>query len=87
MAAVSALREMAPSDQRVVRDLFNRPDPPDDAVRTVVEAVGRTGGLEYARTRGEEYGDRARSCLDGLPVGDCLDALHAAVDFVTQRQS
>lgn len=84
---IAALREMTPSDQRVVRDLFNKPDPPDDAVRTVVEAVGRTGGLEYARNRGEEYGDRARSCLDGLPVGDCLDALHAAVDFVTQRQS
>ena len=84
---IAAQRDMSAADRAVVRDLFADPDPPDASVRTVVDAVGRNGGLEYARTRGEEFGDRARGCLNGLPEGDCLDALHAAVDFVTQRQS
>ena len=84
---IAALRDMSASDRSAVRDLFENPDPPDDAVRGVMEAVSRTGGLEYARKRGEVYGDRARGCLEGLPEGDCLEALNAAVDFVTQRQS
>ncbi len=84
---IAALRDMSAADRAAVRELFAESDPPDTAVRAVVEAVGRNGGLEYARTRGEEFGDRARECLRGLPEGECLDALQAAVDFVTQRQS
>ena len=84
---VAALGAMSAAQRDIVRQLFRDPAPTDDAVRSVIETVARNGGLEYARARGEEYGDRARERLDGLPVGDCLDALHAAVDFVTQRQS
>jgi octaprenyl-diphosphate synthase len=84
---IAALREMDPGDRAAVRELFGDPTPGADAVRAIVEAVGRTGGLEYARSRSEEFGDRARECLNGLPVGEPLDALHAAVDFVTQRRS
>jgi geranylgeranyl pyrophosphate synthase len=71
----------------VVRQVFVDPEPAEDAVRDVMIAVDQNGGLEYARSMAQEFGDRARANLEELPADSCREALDAAVDFVTQRQS
>lgn len=84
---IAALQEMDAADRTVVRQLFVDPEPAEDAVRDVMIAVDQNGGLEYARSMAQEFGDRARANLEELPADSCREALDAAVDFVTQRQS
>lgn len=82
---IAALPAMDAGERARVEALFADPEPGVDAVREVVELVGRRGGLDAARDEARSRADRARERLDGLAEGQCLDALHAAVDYVVER--
>lgn len=82
---IAALPAMDAGERARVEALFADPEPGVDAVREVVELVARHGGLDVARDEARSRADRARERLDGLAEGQCLDALHAAVDYVVER--
>lgn len=82
---IAALPGMDREGRRRVEALFADPEPGETAVREVVDLVVRHGGLETARGEARMRADRARSRLEGLAEGACLEALHAAVDYVVER--
>ena len=43
----------------------------------LLEAISRTGALEKARARADEYAEAARAALDNLPDSDYSDSLRA----------
>jgi len=82
---IAALPSMDAGERDRVEALFSNPEPGAGAVREVVGLVARHGGLEAAREEARSRADRARGRLEGLAQGECLDALHAAVDYVVER--
>lgn len=84
---IAAMREMAAGDRRVVEAFFADPVPSDDGIAAVSRLVTEHGGLEYARSRADEFGTRAAEALLGLPAGEATEALQAAVAYVTERRN
>ncbi|NIP59238.1 MAG: octaprenyl-diphosphate synthase [Gemmatimonadetes bacterium] len=82
---VGALRAASDAEVREIRRFFTLVDPDAEAIDRVVEIVRDRGGLAYARSRAEEYADRARGALAGLPAGPALDALRASVAYAVER--
>jgi octaprenyl-diphosphate synthase len=83
---IAALREMAAGDRREVEDFFADPEPSDEGIQRVMRLAVEHGGLDYARARADEFGDRAAGEVEGLPDGEATRALEAAVRYVVERR-
>ncbi len=83
---IAALREMDGGARREVKAFFAEPEPTDDGIGRVMELVRSHGGLDYARSRAEAYGERARAALEDAPDGEALAGLRQAVDYVVDRR-
>jgi len=85
---IAALRSMSPGARKRVQALFDSAEPAKpEALAEVAGIVLDSGGLDYARRRGDEYADRAREALTELPQTDARDALGAAILYVMERHS
>jgi octaprenyl-diphosphate synthase len=84
---IETLRRVDGPQRRVIERLFVTADPADDQIAEVVEIVRKTGGLEYARRRGEEFASNAEAALDGLPESPARAALYDALAYVLDRRS
>ncbi|HJR43848.1 MAG TPA: polyprenyl synthetase family protein [Gemmatimonadaceae bacterium] len=82
---LGALRSMGPAARREVERLFAAAEPDDAQIARVVDIVAESGGLEYARRRGEDYAKDAESALAGLPDSPAVTALHDAIGYVMDR--
>jgi octaprenyl-diphosphate synthase len=82
---IAALPRMDDEGRARVETLFDEAEPGEELVGEVIELVGECGGLDEAREEAREAAARARARLTDLPAGDCLEALHAAVDYVVDR--
>ena len=82
---VGALPHATPGEALEIRDFFNRDEPTDDQIASVVGIVARRGGLEYARTRARRYADLAEEALAALPPGEACEALRDAVSYAVDR--
>ncbi|MEX1276039.1 MAG: polyprenyl synthetase family protein [Bacteroidota bacterium] len=56
-------------------------------IEWVVEFVEKTGGIEYARSKAEEYSERARTALAPFPDSEAKEALLEFIEFVMERTS
>ncbi len=83
---IEALRRATPTERRLVERFFADPEPTDEGIEAVMAFVAEQGGLEYARGRAEEYGERAEEALAGLPAGYAADSLRAAIAYVIDRR-
>ncbi|MGE0354096.1 MAG: polyprenyl synthetase family protein [Gemmatimonadales bacterium] len=83
---IAALPRMTEQERSDVTRLMDTPEPADDQIAAVVQAVARAGGLEYARTRAQEIGARAEAALEDLPGGAATEALRASVAYVLDRR-
>ena len=84
---IYALRNMQPAPRKTVDALFASPEPGDESIAEVVDIVRESGGLDYARRRGEEYAAQAEEALAGLPETPARDALYDALAYVLDRRS
>jgi octaprenyl-diphosphate synthase len=82
---VGAMRNADASGMKMVRAVFDDPEPSDDAIAAVVDWVTRTGGVEYAREQARAYADTAAAALDEVPAGAATESLRAAIDYATRR--
>jgi len=55
-------------------------------VADLIDYIKGSGGLEYARSKMEEYRDRALQILDEFPVNEGSDSLRSLVNFVIERK-
>jgi geranylgeranyl pyrophosphate synthase len=69
-----------------VERFFADPEPSDEGIRRVIVLSDAYGGLDYARTRADEFGARAAGALRGLPRSDATAALEAAIGYVVDRR-
>jgi len=56
-------------------------------IDTVLEILGRTGAIDYARAQARGEAERARAELDALPGGRHRDALDALADVAVNRSA
>jgi len=83
---IAALPKMDASARSAVDDLFADPEPSDDRVRVVGDAVRDVGGLEYARDKAAGFARSAGAHLDAIPEDPFVRVLRLIVDFVLERQ-
>lgn len=83
---IAALGRMQAPARREVETFFADPEPTDEGISRLVALVCEHDGLEYARARAEDYGDRAAAALRGLPDSEALQSLHEAVGYVVGRR-
>jgi octaprenyl-diphosphate synthase len=83
---IAALPRMEEPERLAVTRLLYAPEPSDDQIAEVIEAVGRAGGLEYARERALRLAQVADGELDLLPPSAARDALRASITYVIDRR-
>jgi octaprenyl-diphosphate synthase len=84
---IAALRVVSPAERRRVEALFAAPAPDDELIADVTAIVAESGGLDYARRRGEAYAAEAEEALAALPSGPARAALADAIAYVMERRS
>lgn len=84
---IEALRRVTPGQRAIVEGLFATAEPSESQVAAVVDVVRDTGGLDFARRRGEEYASQAEEALSSLPDGPVRSALFDALAYVLDRRS
>jgi octaprenyl-diphosphate synthase len=83
---IAGMCHMDTSERAAVEDLFADPEPSDEKVRAVGDAVRRAGGLDIARTEAVRFARSAAGHLDGIPDDPFVRVLRLTVDFVLERQ-
>jgi octaprenyl-diphosphate synthase len=83
---IAALREMTGPTRAEVEAFFALPVATDEGIQRVMELVIEHGGLDYARSRAEEFGAKAEEALAALPDSEPTQALHEAVTYVIGRR-
>jgi octaprenyl-diphosphate synthase len=83
---IAAMREMPAAARHEVEAFFADPVPSDDGIEAVARLVREHGGLDYARTRADRFGEKALEALLGLPDEPATEALRAAVAYVIERR-
>jgi octaprenyl-diphosphate synthase len=83
---IAALERMSASETAVVERLFNDPEPSEEIVDEVIDAVAAAGGIDAARAEADRVAGRARERLDELPESPACEALSLAVDYVVKRK-
>jgi len=84
---IAALPNMGEAERRAVARLLHSPEPSDALIAEVILAVGRAGGLDYARERALQLAQQADTELDVLPPSAARDALRASITYVIDRRS
>lgn len=84
---IAAMREMSAAGVREVEHFFADPEPSDDGIDRLTGLVRDNGGLEYARSRADDFGRMATEALLELPDGEATEALRAAVSYVVERRN
>jgi octaprenyl-diphosphate synthase len=84
---LAALPRMEDAERRQVARLLHTPEPGDAQIAEVILAVGRVGGLAYARERALQLAQQAESELDLLSPSAARDALRASITYVIDRRS
>jgi octaprenyl-diphosphate synthase len=83
---IAALPHFTGAERRSVTRLLQTPEPSSEQVAEVVEAVGRAGGLDYARERALRFAQQAEGELDVLPASPAREALRASIAYVADRR-
>lgn len=83
---IEALRRVDGTQRKVIEHLFSLPEPGERDIANVVEIVRETGGLEFARRRGEEFASQAEEALADLPDSPARASLYDALAYVLDRR-
>ena len=84
---IAALPQMSVVQRVRVDALFASPAPHATEIAEVVGVVTECGGLDYARSRGEAFGQEAEEALAGIPDSEARQALADAIAYVLDRRS
>ncbi|MFZ5622899.1 MAG: polyprenyl synthetase family protein [Gemmatimonadota bacterium] len=84
---IASLPHMTDEERRDVNQLMASPEPTDEQIAAVIEAVARRGGLDYARNRASALAQQAEIELDLLPPTPAQDILRACITYVLERRN
>lgn len=83
---ISALPQMSAAQRKQVEALFADATPGDAAIAEVVGIVTESGGLDFARRKGEEFAQEAEAALSALPASEVRQSLFDALGYVMDRR-
>jgi octaprenyl-diphosphate synthase len=83
---IAALPSLSASGRAAVEALFRAAEPTPDAIADVIGLVTQSGGLEYARQRGETFATEAEEAALSLPDSAARRALLELVGYVLDRR-
>ena len=83
---IHALGQLPPSDVKRIKGLIKSGKAAKQNYNEVVDLVQQKGGLAYARTKAEEYAQKAKSSLDIFADSPAKTSLLQFVDFVMERE-
>ncbi|HLB54281.1 MAG TPA: polyprenyl synthetase family protein [Gemmatimonadales bacterium] len=84
---IYALPRMSPEQRGRVEGLLENPEPTDQEITRVVEAVTERGGLDYARARAQSLCTGAEEALDALRPTPAREQLRASLNYVLERRN
>ena len=79
------LREAEPKSLEMVQTVLHEGKYSSVKQADLLEAITRTGALERARARADEYAEDARAVLDNLPDSEYCDSLRALPTYILDR--
>lgn len=83
---IHALPRMSAGQRQTVQILMDSAEPSDAEIEAVIEAVGRCGGLDYARGRAQQFMDAAEADLEQLEPGPARETLRSSLGYVLDRR-
>jgi octaprenyl-diphosphate synthase len=94
---IRALELATPTDRAAMLELLNDGDgtrlgregeaPAEPRIRSLAPYLTRYDALDYAKSRGQSFADRARQRLDHLPPSASRDVLAVMTEFVMNRHA
>jgi geranylgeranyl pyrophosphate synthase len=79
------LRDMEPTAREMVQTVLREGKYSSVKQADLFEAIVRSGALERARARANEYAEDARSALDALPDSEYSESLRALPTYIIDR--
>jgi octaprenyl-diphosphate synthase len=79
------LREAEPKSLEIVQTVLREGKYGSVKQADLLEAITRTGTLERARARADEYAENARAALEKLPDSEYCDSLRALPTYILDR--
>ena len=79
------LREAEPAALEMIQRVLHDGNYNEVSQADLFAAIRRTGALERARARADEYAENARAALDNLPDSDYCDSLRELPSYVLHR--
>ena len=79
------LRDKEPAAREMVQTVLHEGKYSSVRPEDLLEAIVRSGALEQARNRANEYAEDARSALDALPDSEYSDSLKALPTYILDR--
>ena len=79
------LREADPTTLEMIQTVLRENKYASVAQQDLIDALDRTGALERARTRADEYAENARAALEILPHSDYCDSLRTLPAYILNR--
>ncbi len=84
---IYALPRMSGSQRDAVAGLMGNPEPGEQDIGRVVDAVRECGGLEYAHLRAQSFCARAEAALEALAPSAAREQLRASLSYVVERRT
>lgn len=79
------LREAEPEMREMIQTVLREGTYTSVRQQDLLEAITRTGALDRARARANEFAEDARSALDNLPESDFTESLRALPTYILDR--
>ena len=79
------LRDAEPETREIIQSVLREGTYSTVRKQDLLDAIMRTGALERARARADEYADDARLVLDQLPDSEYCDSLRALPTYILDR--
>jgi octaprenyl-diphosphate synthase len=81
---IYALKNSGKSEVKVIAKIL-KDNIQKKQINYIIDFVKRSGGIEYTKTKAEEYISKAARCLDVFPESDSKASLNGLLEFVTER--
>jgi octaprenyl-diphosphate synthase len=84
---IYALPRMSKLQRDQVEQLLENPEPTDQEIARVIQAVAECGGIEYARGRAQSFCAGAEAAIGALQPSAAREQLRASLTFVQERRN
>lgn len=84
---IYALPRVSATARRRIDELFSAETPHDVLVTDVIGIIADAGGIDFARSRGEQFAHDAEECLRVIPDSPVRSALTDSIAYVMDRRS